>query len=147
MKKMVLFLCVLFAIQIGGLQAQHKTKATQSNKMKENTSTDSAIGGSIAHVVYFWLKNPASAEDRAVFEKSLTTFIKSSKFAKTYHIGIPAATPQRPVVDASYTYNLIVTFDTLEDQEGYQTEPVHLQFIEECKDLWEKVVVYDSQKL
>ncbi|HMQ46938.1 MAG TPA: Dabb family protein [Saprospiraceae bacterium] len=147
MKKKLLFLCVLLAIQAGSLQAQAKTKAAKSNKMKENTSLETSIGGPIAHVVYFWLKNPDAAEDRAAFEKSLTTFIKNSKFAKTYHIGIPAATPPRPVVDASYTYNLIVTFDTLEDQEGYQAEPAHLQFIEECKDLWDRVVVYDSDKL
>ena len=48
-------------------------------------------------------------------------------------------------VDDSFTYSLILSFESAEDQAAYQTEPPHLVFIEECEDLWEKVIVYDSQ--
>jgi hypothetical protein len=51
----------------------------------------------------------------------------------------------RDVVDDSFTYSLIVTFESAEAQEAYQEEEAHLIFIEECKDLWEKVIVYDSE--
>jgi len=40
---------------------------------------------------------------------------------------------------------LILSFESAEDQEAYQEEPPHKVFIEECQDLWEKVIVYDSQ--
>jgi hypothetical protein len=38
-------------------------------------------------------------------------------------------------------------FDNLEDQEAYQNDPIHKEFIEDCSHLWEKVVVYDVQDL
>ncbi|WP_420321437.1 Dabb family protein [Flagellimonas sp.] len=96
-----------------------------------------------AHTVYFWFKDPDNKSDRAKFETSLKTFLKNSKFAKTNFIGTPPAAT-RDVVDGSFTYSLIVTFESAEAQEGYQTEEAHLTFIEECKDLWQKVIVYDS---
>ncbi|MEM6893446.1 MAG: Dabb family protein [Bacteroidota bacterium] len=96
-----------------------------------------------AHTVYFWLKNPDSADDRNQFERSLKRFLNNSKFAKTNFIGVPPKAT-REVVDGSFTYALIVTFDSAESQDGYQKEAAHLQFIDECKDLWSKVIVYDS---
>ncbi len=96
-----------------------------------------------AHTVYFWFKNPDNKADRAKFEASLQRFLETSAFAKTNFIGIPPEAT-REVVDGSFTYSLIVTFESAEAQEGYQNEAPHLKFIEECKDLWEKVIVYDS---
>ncbi|WP_417957040.1 Dabb family protein [Flagellimonas okinawensis] len=97
-----------------------------------------------AHVVYFWFKEPDSYEARQTFEKSLTKFLDNSQYAKTKFIGKPPKAI-RDVVDDSFTYSLILTFESAEDQAAYQDEPPHLVFIEECEDLWEKVIVYDSQ--
>ena len=99
--------------------------------------------GNFAHNVFFWLKNPDSAVDRAAFEKSLTNFINQSVFIKTKHVGTPAQT-DREVIDSTYTYSLLLTFETKKDHDAYQIEPNHKQFIEESSPLWEKVVVYDS---
>ncbi|WP_319946572.1 Dabb family protein [Flagellimonas myxillae] len=96
-----------------------------------------------AHTVYFWFKDPANKADRAMFEASLKKFLDNSSYAKTNFIGTPPVAT-REVVDGSFTYSLIVTFESAEAQEGYQTEQPHLDFIEECKHLWEKVIVYDS---
>ena len=97
-----------------------------------------------AHVVYFWFNNPDDQEGKKRFEASLNKFLKNSKFAKTNFIGTPPKAV-RDVVDDSFTYNLIVTFESAEAQESYQSEEAHLTFIEECKDLWAKVIVYDAQ--
>jgi hypothetical protein len=35
-------------------------------------------------------------------------------------------------------------FDNKEDQDIYQTDPVHLKFINDCSHLWQKVLVYDT---
>ena len=96
-----------------------------------------------AHNVYFWLKNPDSAEDKAKFETSLKKFLSSSKYAKTGFIGAPPKAT-RDVVDGSFTYSMVVTFDSAASQEAYQTEDVHLTFIEESSSLWNKVIVYDA---
>jgi len=97
-----------------------------------------------AHVVYFWFKNPDSQADRATFEASLTKFLKNSQYAKTKFIGKPPKAT-RDVVDDSFTYSLILSFESAEDQAAYQEEAPHKVFVEECEDLWEKVIVYDSQ--
>ncbi len=96
------------------------------------------------HVVYFWFKNPDNAADRAKFEASLTKFLDNSQYAKTKFIGKPPKAI-RDVVDDSFTYSLILSFESAEDQAAYQEEAPHKVFIEECEDLWEKVIVYDSQ--
>lgn len=109
----------------------------------QNKDTMKTFDSAFAHTVYFWFKNPDNASDKAKFETSLKTFLEDSKYAKTNFIGTPPKS-KRDVVDGSFTYSLIVTFESAEAQEGYQKEEAHLTFIEECKDLWDKVIVYDS---
>ena len=130
MKKAALIFMGL--IMTGTIMAQDKT---QDN-----------FDSNFAHVVYFWFKNPDNEQDRATFEASLNKFLNSSKYAKTNFIGKPPKAV-REVVDDSFTYNLIVTFESAEAQESYQAEEPHLVFIEECRHLWEKVVVYDAKGL
>ncbi len=96
-----------------------------------------------AHTVFFWLANPDSEEDRAAFETSLQKFLNTSQFAKTKFIGKPPKA-SRDVVDGSFTYSLIVTFESAEAQQQYQDEAPHKLFIEESSALWTKVIVYDS---
>ena len=102
--------------------------------------------GNFVHSVYFWLHNPDNNEDRQDFEKSLTNFINNSKFIQTKHLGTPADT-DRGVIDTSYTYCLIVTFENKAMHDKYQVEAGHLQFIEESSKLWDKVLIYDSENL
>ncbi|MCU4176641.1 Dabb family protein [Carboxylicivirga sp. N1Y90] len=98
------------------------------------------------HTVFFWLKNPDNKADREAFESSLTKFIDHSLFVQSRHLGIPADT-NRKVVDNTYTYCLQVTFKSKEEHDKYQAEEAHKIFIEESSDLWEKVIVYDSENL
>lgn len=104
---------------------------------------DKELDTRFTHVVYFWLNNPDEKEERAAFEQSLKKFLSESKYAKTKFIGVPAGTP-RGVVDGSFTYSLILSFSSKEEQDLYQKEDAHLKFIEESEHLWKKVVVYDS---
>ncbi|KAB5490204.1 MULTISPECIES: Dabb family protein [Flagellimonas] len=115
--------------------------SVMSNAQESDKAT---FDHTFAHVVYFWFKNPDSQADRATFEASLKKFLDNSQYAKTKFIGKPPKAI-RDVVDDSFTYSLILSFESAEDQAAYQTEPPHLVFIGECKDLWEKVIVYDSE--
>jgi hypothetical protein len=94
------------------------------------------------HHVYFWLKNPGSKEDLAALIKGLEK-LSAVPQIKFFHIGLPADT-NRDVIDTTYAVSWLNVFETAEDQDVYQIHPMHLQFIEECKHLWRKVVVYDS---
>ena len=96
-----------------------------------------------AHTVYFWLENPDTMEDREAFETSLKKFLDNSGYAKTKFIGAPPRA-SRDVVDGSFTYSLIVTFESADAQKNYQDEAPHKLFIKESSHLWTKVIVYDS---
>lgn len=97
------------------------------------------------HHVYFWLKNHDSREDRDKLVAGLRKLSKV-KTIKTFHMGEPAAT-NRDVIDRSYTISWCLFFNNKEDQDSYQTDPIHLNFVKACSDLWTKVVVYDSEDI
>lgn len=94
------------------------------------------------HHVYFWLSNPDSADDLKKLIEGLQKLSKV-KTIKMFHIGKPAGT-NRDVIDSSYAVSWLLMFNNRADQDSYQTDPIHLKFVEECQHLWKKVVVYDS---
>lgn len=110
----------------------------------QTNDTMKEFNSNFAHTVYFWLANPDSDEDCKAFEKSLQKFLDNSAYAKTKFIGKPPRA-SRDVVDGSFTYSLIVTFESAEAQQNYQDEAPHKLFIEESSKLWTKVIVYDSK--
>jgi hypothetical protein len=100
------------------------------------------IENKFIHHVYFWLKNPDSAADRAKLVEGLKKLSKVETI-KMFHIGQPADT-NRDVIEVSYAISWFVLFENGADQASYQTDPIHLKFVEECSNLWTKVIVYDS---
>ena len=94
------------------------------------------------HHVYFWLKNAGSAEDTEKLIAGLKK-LSSVKTIASFHIGKPAGT-NRDVIDSSYAVSWCLFFKNKADQDSYQTDPIHLKFVEECSSLWTKVIVYDS---
>lgn len=94
------------------------------------------------HHVYFWLTNPNSQEDRDALIEGLKK-LSTVPTIQQFHIGVPAAT-NREVIDRSYACSWLATFKNASDQDSYQTDPIHLHFIDTCKHLWNKVTVYDS---
>ena len=97
----------------------------------------------IIHHVFFWLKNPGSKEDLAKLIAGLKT-LQKIETVREIHIGVPASTEKREVVDNSYSASEILFFDDLAGQKIYQDHPIHKKFIEDCSQLWEKVIVYDA---
>lgn len=97
----------------------------------------------LAHHVFFWLKNRSSKEDLKKLIDGLKTLEKIPSVRKL-HIGVPAATEKRAVIDDSYSASELIFFDDLAGQDIYQVHPIHKKFIDDCSHLWEKVIVYDS---
>ena len=97
----------------------------------------------IVHHVFFWLKNPSSKEDLTQLIEGLKT-LSEIETVRAIHIGVPASTEQRPVIDNSYSVSELLFFDDLTGQKTYQDHPIHKKFVEDCAHLWEKVIVYDT---
>lgn len=100
----------------------------------------------ISHHVFFWLKNPDSREDLKKLIEGVQSLSKIETI-RGFHIGVPASTEKRPVVDASFSVSELLFFDDVEGQNIYQDHPVHQKFVENYSHLWERVIVYDSKEI
>ncbi|MDM9630352.1 Dabb family protein [Robiginitalea aurantiaca] len=114
--------------------------------LAQDLKDERAFDPTYTHVVYFWLKNPENVQDRKVFDVALRNLFKDSRYTQTNFLGAPPKAT-REVVDDSFTFAMIVTFESAEAQKAYQTEAAHLKFIEQTKHLLERFVVYDAQGL
>ncbi len=94
------------------------------------------------HHVYFFLKDKGNTAHQAELIEGLHK-LSAAPTIKDFHIGIPADT-NRDVIERGYAASWCVLFANAEDQASYQVEPIHLKFVDECKHLWERVIVYDS---
>ena len=136
-----------FIRKLGGITALLALGSTaRGNNMNhpEHLGNNKKLEGGFFHIVYFWLVND-SPEVKKEFLKELTQFIDQVDEIKKVHIGPPANT-DREVIDNTYSYNLLITFDSKKEHDIYQEHPAHKKFIENASSLWTKVLVYDSVK-
>lgn len=113
----------------------HKTSVAEKHMPKQIAP--------LAHQVYFWLKHPNSKEDQAKLIEGIKT-LAAIEQVRGIHIGVPASTEKRDVVDNSYAVSELLFFDNAADEHAYQVHPIHTAFVENYSHLWSKVVVYDS---
>ena len=106
--------------------------------------TGAAFDPAFTHVVYFWLHHPDDQGECREFEAAARELMEKSGYTKTNFLGRPPKAT-REVVDDSFTYNMILTFESATAQSAYQEEQAHLDFIAKAGHLWKKVVVYDAQ--
>lgn len=110
---------------------------------KKTMAGEVKITGALVHHVYFWLKKPKNEAHKKQLVLALNELLKV-KTIKMSHLGFPAGTESRDVVDHSYSVSYLVMFDNQADQDAYQVDPIHTKFVEENQHLWSKVIVYDS---
>lgn len=96
----------------------------------------------LVHSVFFTLKEGLSEDQKAAFIEQVHT-LGTIDTVRSIHVGTPAATPDRPVIQTNYDVGLTVAFDSIEGHDIYQEAQAHHDFIENNKDLWENVVIYD----
>jgi hypothetical protein len=120
----------------GGLAAGVGANAAMAAPQSPNTP-------SLIHHVFFWLKTPGSKTDRDQLIAGLNT-LRAIEVVQQLHIGVPASTEKRDVVDNSYDVSELMFFASVEDQKRYQDHPLHLKFVKDYAHLWRKVVVYDA---
>ena len=97
----------------------------------------------LVHTVFFWLRGDLSEADRAEFRAGVES-LRGIEAASAVYIGTPAATGERPVIDASYDVCLTVLLPDVPAHDIYQEHPIHLTFIAQNKAKWTRVLVYDA---
>lgn len=106
-------------------------------------ATENADMPPLLHHVFFWLKNPDSVADRDKLIAGVKS-LAAIETVRSIHVGIPASTEKREVVDNSYHVSELLGFDDVAGQDAYQVHPLHKKFVDEHQHLWSKVVVYDA---
>ena len=99
------------------------------------------INNVFIHHVFFWLKENNESNRQQLVEGLQK--LSSAKTIKQFHIGVPANT-SREVIESTYNVSWMILFESAADQDSYQVDPVHLDFVKECSHLWQKVTVFDS---
>jgi len=97
------------------------------------------------HHVFFWLKPANTADETKKFEAGVNS-LKVVPSVKMAEVGKPANT-NRPVIERSYSYSLLLIFESEADHDAYQVDPIHTQFVTDCSQLWERVLIFDSETL
>jgi hypothetical protein len=98
----------------------------------------------LIHTVFFWLKPELTAAQRAEFRRGVES-LAAIKHAAEVHVGAPAATQDRPVVDKTFAVGLTVICRDLAAHEAYQVDPIHLAFVARFNRYWTRVQIYDAE--
>ena len=96
----------------------------------------------LVHNVFFWLPKRLDGDQITEFRMGLES-LKSIEHAHDVFIGTPADVAERPVVDTSYDFALVVLFKDVAAHNAYQAHPTHQAFLEAHIKKCRKVRVYD----
>jgi hypothetical protein len=97
----------------------------------------------LMHNVFFTLKDN-SAEARQKLIASCGKYLTGHPGTILFAAGTRAEALTRPVNDRDFDVALHIFFNDQEAHDRYQNAPRHLQFIEENKESWKLVRVFDS---
>ena len=100
-------------------------------------------GPMIVHDVYFSLKDN-SPEARKKLVDACKKYLTNHPGEVSFSAGTLAAGLDRPVNDRDFDVALHIVFKDRAAHDQYQDAPRHKQFIDENKDDWAKVRVFDS---
>ncbi|MEM7234333.1 MAG: Dabb family protein, partial [Planctomycetota bacterium] len=96
----------------------------------------------LAHNVFFTLKD-SSKESIDAMVAACEKYLKPHPGVEFFGAGSLVEDLDRPVNDRDFHVGLHVVFATREDHDRYQVADLHNQFIDENKDSWAAVRVFD----
>ena len=132
MRKTLAAAALLLAAGLGYLAA-HGTPA----------EADDTDGKLLAHDVYFALKdNSAGAKQKLA--DACKKYLSGHPGEVFFATGTRAEELNRKVNDTDFDVSLLIVFKDKAAHDRYQDAKRHLQFIEENKDNWKAVRVFDS---
>lgn len=129
--KLLIVVLGLIAIVLAGLGGFHSS--VQAGK----------DGPMIGHMVYFKLKDNSDAAKKKLVE-ACNKHLSKHDGEVFFGAGTLAVELKREVNDRDWDVALQIVFKDMAAQDKYQDHPRHKQFIEENRDNWSKVRVFDS---
>jgi hypothetical protein len=111
---------------------------------RHGTAADTETGPMIAHNVFFSLKDNAPEAKKKLVD-ACKEHLSKHPGTVFFAAGTRAEDLKRPVNDQDFDVGLHIVFKNRAAHDKYQESPRHLKFIEENKDSWKKVRVFDSE--
>ncbi len=131
MRKALVLGAVLLVAGLGYFSQQNPTDAGKKK------------GPAISHDVYFALKDN-SPEARKKLIDACNKYLTKHPGEVFYGAGVLAGDLKREVNDVDFDVALHIVFEDRAAHDQYQDAKRHQQFIDENKDNWKKVRVFDS---
>jgi hypothetical protein len=97
----------------------------------------------LSHDVYFSLKDP-SPESRQALIAACKKYLKDHPGVVRFAVGPIAEEMKRDVNDRDFDVALHVVFENKAAHDQYQKAERHQKFIDETKNTWKRVRVFDS---
>lgn len=119
--------------------AENAALAARANEQAAAAKADKQLG----HMVYFSL-NDVSAEATNKVVEGCKKYLAKHPGVVYFAAGTLAEDCNRPVNDRDWHVALHLVFADKTSHDKYQDAPDHLKFIDEFKDLFKKVRVFDS---
>ncbi len=110
---------------------------------RKNAQADEEKGPLLVHNVYFSLKDH-SADAKNKLVEACKKYLTKHPGEVHFGAGTRAEDLNREVNDRDFDVALHIVFQDKEAHDKYATAERHLKFIEENKDNWKKVRVFDS---
>jgi len=104
-------------------------------------NTENSVG--VVHSVYFTLNDP-TPKAKAGLVDSCKKYLSKHPGLKSILVGTRAEELDRSVNDLEFDVALHMVFETMAAHDQYQTAERHLQFIEENRESWKNVRVFDT---
>jgi hypothetical protein len=100
------------------------------------------IRPAVNHVVLVWLKPDTSPEVRERIIRGSEDLVTIGQIRE---LQVGTAIPsERPIVDDSFSFAILMRFDSVEDMNAYLKDPRHVQFVDtQVKPHLQKLVIYD----
>ena len=98
----------------------------------------------LSHQVFFTMKD-RSEERAANLIDAAKTHLTGHPGCVFFGVGMRDVDYTRPVNDLDFDVALNIVFQTRADHDEYQIAERHLQFIDEQKDFWQTVRVFDAE--
>jgi len=129
--------CV-FIVLLGACEASGDVKKVEA------TTQEVALENPFIHSVYIWFKEGVTEEQLALLYQD-TENLRTIEVVKALYTGKPAAT-NRPMVERSYDFAIILHFEGLAGHDIYQEHPIHQALLKKHSALWERVMITDVHK-
>lgn len=110
---------------------------------RKNVDAEEEKGPILAHDVYFSLKDN-SAESKSKLVEACKKHLSKHEGEVFFAAGTLAEDFQREINDRDFDVALHIFFKGKAAHDKYQSSKRHLQFIDENKEGWKKVRVFDS---